>query len=129
MPLEPCVQPVDGQSDEAVARYDRRVRAEPVRSRRADQCRTDAGAGGDREALAGAVEVNPAQLEAVTDIPDAVEDRPMPLIGYCRPVIVAESRVDLEGNLCQPAQRPRVAIAERGQRIGERPLPPMAHPL
>src|SRR5207253_3002981 len=52
MPLEPHVEPMDRQADEAVARHDRSVRSQPVGSRRADQGRAHAGARCDGQAFA-----------------------------------------------------------------------------
>src|SRR5205814_10431284 len=60
-PLKPRIHTVDRQADEVVARHDAAVRT---------QAGPIAPAVGRREALARAVEIQPAQLEPVPDIPD-----------------------------------------------------------
>ena len=65
---------------EVVARYDGAIRTQPIGARRPHE--TQVSAVGRGEALAGPVEIQPAQLEAISYLPDTVEDRPMALVEY-----------------------------------------------
>src|SRR5258705_2091267 len=109
--LEPDVGAVHRLTDEVVARHDRPIRTEPRAAGRTDGAHVAAVAG--ELALAGAVEVDPADLEAAGDLPDAVEDGAMPLVGRGKTVLAPEVSGHRERHLLDAAQRSRIAIAQR----------------
>src|SRR6266508_104630 len=79
--------------------------------------------------LTGAVEVDAADLKAVTRRPDPVEHRAMPLIIFRQRSFTAKVLCDRKCDLLEAAQGKRIAIPESRQRVGQRPLPAMAQAL
>src|SRR5215510_7018739 len=115
-----------GLADEVVARNERSIRPQPRRARRADAAQVAAVAG--RLPLAGSVEIDATDLEASCHCPNAVEYQAMALIGHGQAVQSAEVGCDGEGNLLDPAQRRRFAVAQPRQRVRERSLPAVRKP-
>src|SRR5213593_4898149 len=77
--LDPQVRPILRRRDQRVARDDRAIRPEAgAPRRRADVAQVAAVTA--RQADAGAEVMEPAHLEAVANLPDAVEHRPVTLI-------------------------------------------------
>ena len=81
---------MDRVTGEAVARHDGTVRPQAVAGVGADISQVTAVAG--LVPLARTVEVEAAQLEGPADVPDAIEDDPVTLVGDRQTVIVAEIR-------------------------------------
>ena len=115
-------------ADERLARDDRAVAARMAIDARNLQP-AGVAAADDLRALAGTVEVDAAHLEAVAHLPDAVEDQPMTLIAIRERALTAQILRDRERHLGESADRLRILIPEAGQRVGERPLPAVAHAL
>ena len=96
-PLDSEVNTVNRPSDEGVAGHDRAIRTQARRSAAAAavaQVATIAVA----VAAAGAVEIDPAELEAVACLPDAVEDRAVALVGGREGLFGADVRREREGD-------------------------------
>src|SRR5258705_12161954 len=73
---------------------------------------------GRGKALTRAVEVQPAHLNAVSDLPDAVEYGAMALVGGRKSVLVTERRLHGERDrIHHAAPRPGLSVAERGQGV------------
>jgi hypothetical protein len=85
---------VHGLSDEAVTRNDGAIRAQPGLDPMWSRCPylAQIGAVPGLEVLAGAKEIQPAQLEAVPKLPDAVKDRAMALVLGRQGIFAAEIR-------------------------------------
>src|SRR5467141_3006671 len=84
--LEPHVHTVERIAHEAGARDNRPVPAEPGGADDADGAPfvAEVGAEVDPATLARTVEIDPTQLDAVSEVPNAVEDGPMALVSPCR---------------------------------------------
>src|SRR5207245_3443039 len=80
-------------------------------------------------ALPRSVEVDAAQLQTVTDLPDAVEHEPMTLIGFRERPFAAGVVRHREWHFGETADRRRVAVPSTRPRVGERTLPAMADSL
>src|SRR5262249_53836259 len=76
--LQPEIDTVDRGADKVIPRHDGAVRTQPVAALTA-WAQVAAVARG--EALPGAVEIQPAQLETAADLPDPVERGPVALVG------------------------------------------------
>src|SRR5205823_4422267 len=124
--LQAHLDAVDRLANEALARNNRSVQSHSIA---AVELKIAGIAAADHlRSLTGAVKVPSAQLEAVPDLPDAVEDQPMTLIGFRQRALAAEVLRHRERDLVKAAERLRVPAPETGQGIGERALPPVTQP-
>src|SRR5712664_3743817 len=118
---------MDRLADETFARDGRAVEPQPVDAGDAEPARI--AAADDLGALARAVEIDPAQLQALPDLPDAVEHQAVPLIGFGQRSFAANILRDRERHFGEAADRRRIPVPETGQRVGERRLPVTTHAL
>ena len=67
----------------------------------------------------------------MADLPDAVEDGAMALIGRAKRPFTGDIWRDRERDFLEirAAQRLRILRPEAGEGVGDRPLPVVAHPL
>src|SRR5262249_4775461 len=91
--LEANVDAMNRIADQHIARHDRAVRTQAA-ARGTRRAEVTAIAGG--EALTGSEEVQPAQLERMRKLPDAVEHGAVTLIRRGQRVLAAEIRRDFE---------------------------------
>src|SRR5439155_9800241 len=78
---------------------------------------------------AGEQIMQPAHLEAVAYLPDAVEHRTVTLVIGRETPLAAQIRRGREGRLREPAERLGVRVPEARQRIRRRRLPVIAESL
>src|SRR5256885_1224633 len=81
---------------------------------------TRIAAADDLRPLARTVEIEPAHLEAMADLPDAIEDQPMTLIGFRQRPFASKILDHREWDLGEAAERCRILIPQTTQRIRER---------
>src|SRR5439155_5091838 len=128
-PLNSHVHPMERLPYEAVARHDGAIGAQPAAIlwiARITQVTTPIVG----EALAGAEEIQPTQLEAIAGVPDATEHRPVALVPDSQTVLSPEIWRDRERDQLLPiGNRVRFAIPIAGQRVSPRGLPAVTEPL
>src|SRR4029079_12813674 len=112
---KPYVHAVHRVADEVVARHDRAVGPQPCAARGADAAQGAAVAG--RLPFTRSIEIDTAQLQAAHQLPDAVEHQTMALVRHCETVLSAEVGGDGEADLRDAAERRRIAVAQRRQRV------------
>ena len=103
------------QADEVVARHDAAVRT---------QTRTVPAAVRRCESLTRPVEIQPAQLKSVPDVPDSIEHRPVALVRRCQSVLFTEVLHQMDRR-----RRRRRAVPVDRERVGSGGLPPAAQTL
>src|SRR6185436_1061127 len=117
--LEPHVYSVDWETHEIIARHDGPVWTEATVARGPHLTQVSAVAG--REALPGTVEVQPAQLDAVSRFINAVEDCAMTLVEDGVGLLPAKIQRKWKSNVGR-----RLIVLGRAQRVGCGTLPALA---
>ena len=143
-------QDIGALAHEALARDNCAVPAEPGGADDADGAPfvAEVGAEVGPATLARTVEIDPAQLDAVSDVPNAVEDGPMALVSPCRGPSsrvcggegIFSAQIGGQGEPDRPSRHDtvaadvplvpnRIGIHEPRQRVGRRALPAVTEPL